>query len=113
MSRRPPGLGALLEQASRLAAQAASRALADPRGQEAMARAVGLAQRSVQRLEALQAELMRAAGVPGRQDYQALAKQLARVKRKARALSEKLAARRAEEAGAPPAPGGADPEQER
>jgi hypothetical protein len=89
----PPGLAALLEEASRLASQAAAKVMADPRGQEALARAVGLAQRSLQRIEALQAELMRAAGVPGRQDYQALAKQLARVKRKARELSERLAAR--------------------
>lgn len=95
----PPGLRSLLEEASRLAAQATARIMADPRGQEALARAVGLAQRSLQRLEALQAELMRAAGVPGRQDYQALAKQLARVKRKARELSEKVAARQAAEAG--------------
>jgi hypothetical protein len=88
-----------MEEASRLASQAAARVLADPRGQEALARAVGLAQRSLQRVEALQAELMRVAGVPGRQDYQALAKQLARVKRKARELSEKLAARRTAEGG--------------
>jgi hypothetical protein len=99
VSRPPPGLAALLEEASRLAAQAAARVMADPRGQEAVARAVGLAQRGLQRVEALQGELLRAAGVPGRQDYQALARQLARVKRKARELSEKLAARRAAEGG--------------
>lgn len=101
----PPGLDALLAEASRLAGKAAARVLADPRGQEALARAVGLAQRSLQRIEALQVDLMRAAGVPGRQDFQALAKQLARVKRKARELSEKLAARQA----AGPAPGPGDP----
>ena len=33
---------------------------------------------------------MKAAGVPGRQDYQDLAKQLARIKRKARELSQRL-----------------------
>jgi hypothetical protein len=115
--REPPGLKGLLEEATRLAAQATARIMADPRGQEAMARAVGLAQRSLQRVEALQAELMRAAGVPGRQDYQALAKQLARVKRKARELSEKLAARQAAEArgaaAAPAAHDDPDGEQER
>ena len=36
---------------------------------------------------------MQAAGIPGRQDYQDLAKQLARIKRKARELAEKLEAR--------------------
>lgn len=95
MRRAPPGLDALLAEATRLASGAAARVLADPRGQEALARAVGLAQRSLQRVEALQADLMKAAGVPGRQDYQALARQLARVKRKARELNEKLAARQA------------------
>jgi 3-methyladenine DNA glycosylase/8-oxoguanine DNA glycosylase len=116
VKRAPPGLDALLAEASRLAARAAARVLADPRGQEALARAVGLAQRSLQRIEALQAELLRAAGVPGRQDYQALARQLARVKRKARELSEKLAAR---QAGGPgrgledPAGGGSTPPDER
>jgi len=100
--RDPPGLEALLAEASRLASRAAARVLADPRGQEALARAVGLAQRSLQRAEALQAALMKAAGVPGRQDYQALARQLARVKRKARELDEKLAARQAGRAGTGP-----------
>lgn len=115
MTRPPPGLVTLLEEATRLAGRAASRVMADPRGQEAMARAVGLAQRSLQRLEALQGDLLRAAGVPGRQDFQALAKQLARVRRKARELSGKLAARRAAEAEqrAPAAGSGHAPEGER
>lgn len=110
MRRAPPGLDALLSEGSRLASRAAARVLADPRGQEALARAVGLAQRSLQRLEALQADLMKAAGVPGRQDYQALARQLARVKRKARELNERLAARQAEGplAKGPEAPDGGD-----
>ena len=62
----------------------------DPRGQDAVARAVGLAQRGRRRVEELQERLMQAAGIPGRQDYQDLAKQLARIKRKARELAEKL-----------------------
>ncbi|MBK9517094.1 MAG: hypothetical protein IPO09_07000 [Anaeromyxobacter sp.] len=94
MRRELPGLQALLQEATTLAAQAAGKVLADPRGQEAVARAVGLAQRTLQRLEALQAEAMKAAGIPGRQDYQELAKQLARVKRKARELGKKLEERR-------------------
>ena len=36
---------------------------------------------------------MKAAGVPGRQDYQDLAKQLARIKRKARELSQRARGR--------------------
>ncbi len=64
--------------------------LSDPRGQDVVARAVGLAQRGRQRVEQAQEKLMAAAGIPGRQDYQDLAKRLARIKRKARELAEKL-----------------------
>ena len=94
-----PGLAQLLEEATRLASAAAAKVMADPRGQEAVARAVGLAQKSLQRVEALQAEVMKAAGIPGRQDYQELAKSLARLKRKARELTEKLEAQRRAGAG--------------
>jgi hypothetical protein len=87
--------GRLLEAGTRLVTRAAERVLADPRGQDAVARAVGLAQRGRRRVEVLQGRLMEAAGVPGRQDYQELAKQLARIKRKARELAEKLEAERA------------------
>jgi hypothetical protein len=55
-----------------------------------VARAVGIAQRGRKRLETLQERAMQAAGIPGRQDYQDLAKQLARIKRKARELSERM-----------------------
>jgi len=94
-----PGLAALLEEATRLASGAAVKVMSDPRGQEAVARAVGLAQRSLQRVEALQAELMKVAGIPGRQDYQELARSLARVRRKARELTQKLEAQRRAGAG--------------
>jgi len=103
-----PGLAALLEEASRFASAAAGKVMADPRGQEAVARAVGLAQKSLQRVEALQAELMRAAGIPGRQDYQELARSLARLKRKARELTQKLEARRRAGAGADGESGGGE-----
>jgi hypothetical protein len=82
--------GALLDAGTRLVARAAGRVLSDPRGQEVLARAVGLAQRGRQRALDAQEKLMAAAGVPGRQDYQELAKQLARIKRKARDLAGKL-----------------------
>lgn len=81
---------ALLEAGTRLVARAAEKVLSDPRGQEAVARAVGMAQRGRQRVEEVQEKVMAAAGIPGRQDYQELAKQLARIKRKARDLAGKL-----------------------
>ena len=87
--------GTLFEQGSRLVAKAADTVLSDPRGQEALARAVGFAQRGKRRLEAAQERFMKAAGIPGRQEYQDLARQLARIKRKARELAEKLEAEEA------------------
>ncbi len=82
--------GALFETGTRLVSRAAGAVLEDPRGQEVVARAVGLAQRGKKRLESLQERVMHVAGIPGRQDYQDLAKQLARIKRKARELSERM-----------------------
>ncbi len=105
MARDGKGLrGWLLDGGTRLVSRAAEKVLSDPRGQEAMARAVGLAQRGRRRVEALQEKLMEAAGIPGRQDYDELTKQLARIKRKARELSEKLDARDAETADEPADP---------
>lgn len=93
MGRGDKGIaGTLLETGTRIVARAAETVLKDPRGQEAMARAVGFAQRGRQRLEKVQERMMAAAGIPGRKDYQDLAKQLARIKRKARELSEKMEA---------------------
>jgi hypothetical protein len=86
--------GKLLEAGTRLVTRAAEKVLSDPRGQDAVARAVGMAQRGRRRVEQLQERLMDIAGVPGRQDYQDLVKQLARIKRKARELAEKLDAER-------------------
>jgi hypothetical protein len=80
----------LLEQGTRLVSRAAEKVLSDPRGQDALARAVGLAQRGKRRVEEAQERFMKAAGIPGRQEYQDLARQLARIKRKARELSERL-----------------------
>jgi hypothetical protein len=80
----------LLETGTRMVAQAAELVMKDPRGQDAVARAVGMAQRGKRRIEEAQERVMKAAGIPGRQDYQDLAKQLARIKRKAREVAEKL-----------------------
>jgi hypothetical protein len=105
MPRDGKGLGGMLfEAGTRLVSRAAEKVLSDPRGQEALARAVGLAQRGRRRVEEMQGRLMQAAGIPDRQDYQELAKQLARIKRKARELAEKIEA--AKEPGARPPPGG-------
>lgn len=82
--------GRLLDAGTRYVLRAAERVMNDPRGQDAVARAVGMAQRGRRRVEELQERLMQAAGIPGRQDYQDLAKQLARIKRKARELAEKI-----------------------
>lgn len=100
-------LGAFLETGARFAAAAAGRVLADPRGQEALARAVGMVQRARHRVEEIQARVLRAAGIPGREDVQDLARQLARIKRKTRELAEALAAGRP--GAAPESPEPADP----
>jgi uncharacterized protein YukE len=90
----------MMETGVRVVAQAAEAVMKDPRGQDAVARAIGLAQRGRKRLEETQERLMRAAGIPGRQEYQDLAKQLARLKRKARELADKLDAGAEEETDA-------------
>lgn len=93
MARDGKGIGGtLFELGTKLVSRAAERVLGDPRGQEAMARAVGLAQRGRRRMEEVQQRFMKAAGIPGRQEYDDLAKQLARLKRKARELGERLEA---------------------
>jgi len=93
--------GELLERGARVVSRMAQVAARDPRGQEALARAVGFAQRSRERLEAFQQRVMAAAGIPGRRDYEDLLRQLARIKRKARELSVRLAANgRSERTGA-------------
>lgn len=83
-------LGRLVDAGFRLAGDAAGQVMKDPRGQEAIARAVGAAQRGVKRVEEIQKRMMQAAGIPGRQDYEELAKQLARLKRKARELAAEM-----------------------
>jgi hypothetical protein len=110
MARDEKGLrDRILEGGVRLAARAAEKVMSDPRGQEALARAVGLAQRGRKRAEELQARLLRAAGIPGRQDYEELSKQLARLKRKARELSQRIEAEEGPEREAGEAPAGESP----
>jgi hypothetical protein len=95
---------AIFETGARLVSRAARAVLQDQRGQEAMARAVGLAQRGRKRLEELQERALSTAGIPARSDYQELARQLARIKRKTRELSARLAG---------PSPNGSDDDQTR
>ena len=84
--------GTLFEQGVRAVSRAAGAVLSDPRGQEAVARAVGLAQRGLRTFESVQERALHAAGLAARPDYQELRKQVARLKRKARELGEKLEA---------------------
>jgi hypothetical protein len=93
MARRGKGtLESLVDTGVRIVSRVAGTVMVDPRGQEAVARAVGFAQRGRRRVEELQDRVMQVAGIPGRQDVQELAKQLARLKRKARELGEKIEA---------------------
>jgi hypothetical protein len=81
---------AMFDQATRVAGRAAGRVLEDPRGQEAIARAVGAAQRGKQLLDAVQDRALHAAGLAARKDHEELRRQIARIRRKARDLGEKL-----------------------
>ncbi len=80
----------LLERGTAVVGRAAGAVLSDPRGQEALARAVGLAQRGIQAFSAVQERALHAAGLAARPDYDELRKQVARLKRKTRELSRQL-----------------------
>lgn len=93
--RRSRGLvGLFLEQGTRALSRAAGTVLADPRGQELVARAVGLAQRGKERFERMEARALRSVGLASRPDTQDLARRLARLKRQLRELSKDLEARK-------------------
>jgi len=95
----------LLEQGARAVGKAAGAVLSDPRGQEAVARAVGLAQRGLRLLETAQERALHAAGLAARPDYGDLRKQVARLKRKARELTEELERTTPQRDGDPPLDG--------
>lgn len=89
--RRQKGIaGTVVEEGARLAARAARAVLDDRRGRDAVAVAVGVAQRGKRRLDAVQERLLRAAGLPVRADYEEVSRQVARLKRKIRDLSRQL-----------------------
>lgn len=81
--------GWLLDRGTGVVSRATGAVLGDPRGQEALARAVGLAQRALQAFEAAQERALHAAGLAAKPDYADLQKSLARIKRKARDLERK------------------------
>jgi hypothetical protein len=89
MSERRKGIPeAILEQGTRMATRAAKVVLDDPRGQEAIAAAVGAAQKGKRKLEEVQGRVLRAAGLPSKGDYDDVARSMARLKRKIRDLSK-------------------------
>ncbi len=91
MSDRRKGISEiLLEQGVRVASRAARVVLEDPRGQEALAAAVGAAQKGRRQLEEVQGKVLHAAGLPTKGDYDDVAKSMARLKRKLRDLAKKV-----------------------
>jgi len=80
----------LLAQGTKVVGRAAGAVLSDRRGQEVMARAVGLAQRGLHAFESVQERALHAAGLAARPDYAELRKQVARLRRKTREISEQL-----------------------
>ena len=110
MARGKGLTGRLFETGTRFVTRAAESVMKDARGQDAVARAVGFAQRGRRRVEELQERFMKTAGIPGRQDYDDLAKRLARIKRKARDLAARLdGAGREGGPGEGPGPGRGEP----
>jgi cytosine/adenosine deaminase-related metal-dependent hydrolase len=81
--------GWFVEEGTKAVSKAAGRLLDDPRGQEAVARAVGLAQKGLQAFGAVQERALHAAGLAARPDTEELRKQLARLKRKIRELDRR------------------------
>jgi hypothetical protein len=104
-------VGWLVEEGTRAMGRAAGTVLSDPRGQEAVARAVGLAQRGLQALGGLQEDALHAFGLAARPDYDEVRKRLARIKRKMREIDRKVGGRPGGERGGGRGdgpPGGAD-----
>jgi len=90
MTQRKSVPGKLVEQGTRLASRAAKALLEDRRGQDVLAVAVGAAQKGKKRIEAMQEKVLRAVGLPAKADYEDVARQMARMKRKIRDLSRKV-----------------------
>jgi hypothetical protein len=99
---------AIVERGVKVAGRVVSGVLSDPRSQEALARAVGAAQQGYRLFASAQERVLHAAGLAARPDYEELRKQVARLKRKARELTQELDRAQAAEPGR----GGGSPGQE-
>jgi len=91
--------GWLIEEGTRTLSKAAERLAASGPSSEVVARAVGVAQRGLQALSAVQEQALHTVGLAARPDYDDVKKRLARLKRKVRDLDRKV--------GGPAAGGGA------
>ena len=98
----------LLEQGAKAVGRAADAVLSDRRGQEVLARAVGLAQRGLHAFESVQERALHAAGLAARPDYAELRKQVARLRRKTREITEQIDRNAAPQGGSAHAPGRGD-----
>jgi polyhydroxyalkanoate synthesis regulator phasin len=103
MAGRKLAAADLLELGVKLALDAAEKVLGDPRGQGAVTAASELAQRAVKKLEEVQAAVVRAAGVPSREDLHELEERVERLQRRARDLGARLEALTRDEARKRPA----------
>ncbi len=90
MSERRGILERLLETGARAASQVARTVADSDRARDVAAAAVGVAQRGKKRLDEAQERVLHALGLAARDDYAAVAKRMARLKRKVRELSRKL-----------------------
>jgi polyhydroxyalkanoate synthesis regulator phasin len=90
MDRKKLAAADLLELGVKLALDAAEKVLGDPRGQGAISAASELAQKAVKKLEEVQAVVVRAAGVPSREDLRELEERVERLSRRARDLGARL-----------------------
>jgi polyhydroxyalkanoate synthesis regulator phasin len=90
MDRKRLAAADLLELGVKLALDAAEKVLGDPRGREAVGVASELAQKAVRKLEEVQAAVVRAAGVPSREEVSELEERIERLQRRARDLGARL-----------------------
>jgi len=81
--------GWLIEEGTRALGKAAERIASSGPSSQAVARAVGVAQRGLQALAAVQEQALHAVGLAARPDYDDVKKRLARIKRKVRELDRR------------------------
>ncbi len=81
--------GWFIEEGTRALSRAAGRIASSAPSSEAVARAVGVAQRGLQALSAVQEQALHAVGLAAKPDYDEVRKRLARIKRKVREIDRK------------------------